>query len=130
MGVFSNSGNVYVFWLWLALVSLLWPLLPAITVAATTRQSAPVSDSPPLAITARTALDPGWQFPLVNVRQPVTYRLHIEHDAQILVVPESVTPEALRRALVGRPRSCQNCLILPRRSGERKRFRMNGCGIR
>ena len=100
MSVFSNIGNVYVFWLWLALVSLLWPLLPAITVAATTRQSAPVSDSPPLAITARTALDPGWQFPLVSVRQPITYRLHIEHDAQILVVPESVTPEALRRALV------------------------------
>jgi hypothetical protein len=29
----------------------------------------------------------------------VTYRLHIERDAQVLVFPESVTPEALRRLL-------------------------------
>ena len=34
------------------------------------------------------------------MREPVTYRLHIERDAQVLVAPESVTPEALRRALV------------------------------
>ena len=51
-------------------------------------------------ITAHVSLDPGWQFPLVNVREPVTYRLHIERDAQVLVAPESVTPEALRRVLV------------------------------
>lgn len=91
-------SRVWVLWCWLASVCLLcWP--PSGHTAAP-RQSSPASDSPPAAITARVLLDPGWQFPLVHVREAVIYRLHIDRDAQVLVLPESVTPEALRRALV------------------------------
>lgn len=60
-----------------------------------------VSDkaAPQPAIEAGVTLDTGWNFPLIDVRQPVTYRLQIEHHAQIQVLPESIAPSALRRAL-------------------------------
>jgi hypothetical protein len=56
--------------------------------------------TPPPAIEARVILDTGWPFPLVNVREPVTYRLQIEYDPQVSLLPESIAPTALRRALV------------------------------
>jgi hypothetical protein len=45
-------------------------------------------------------LDAGWNFPLVNVREPVTYRLQIEYGPEVQVLPESIAPAALRRVLV------------------------------
>jgi hypothetical protein len=86
MRVLSGIGSRYLLWLYMGGAFLL--SLP---------QSGLTTASP---IMAHVSLDPGWQFPLVNVREPVTYRLHIERDAQALVAPESVTPEALRRAIV------------------------------
>jgi hypothetical protein len=86
MRVFSEIGSRCLLWLWIGGASLLWLPQPGLT-----------TSSP---ITAHVSLDAGWQFPLVHVREPVTYRLHIERDAQVLVAPESVTLEALRRALV------------------------------
>jgi hypothetical protein len=53
----------------------------------------------PPAITARVKLDTGWDFPLVNVREPVTYHLQLEYSRQIRVLPESTALPALRRAL-------------------------------
>jgi hypothetical protein len=53
----------------------------------------------PSAIEARVTLDTGWSFPLVEVREPVTYRLQIEHSPQVHILPESIAPTALRRAL-------------------------------
>lgn len=49
---------------------------------------------------ARVTLDTGWDFPLVNVREPVTYRLQIEYGSEVQVLPESIAPAALRRLLV------------------------------
>jgi hypothetical protein len=100
MRVFSHIRNLPLCCSWLAVASLTWLALWGGTVAAATRQSPPASDSATLAITAYTALDTGWQFPLVNVRQPVIYRLSIEYEAQVLVAPAGITPEALRRSLV------------------------------
>ncbi|MEE9149141.1 MAG: hypothetical protein V3U27_17290 [Candidatus Tectomicrobia bacterium] len=59
-----------------------------------------VTSAPPPGIEAHVSLDTGWGLPLVNVRQAVTYRLLIERTAQFQVVPESIAPAALRRALV------------------------------
>jgi hypothetical protein len=114
MGVCSAISRRCVLWLYMGGALLLWLPHPGLstsrlpqersiqglTLTAAPRQSLPASDSTAVPITAHVFLDPGWQFPLVNVREPVTYRLHIERDAQVLVAPESVTPEALRRALV------------------------------
>jgi hypothetical protein len=55
--------------------------------------------SPSPVIEARTTLDTGWDLPLVDIRQPVTYRLQIEHSPQTLILPESIDASALRRAL-------------------------------
>jgi hypothetical protein len=66
-------------------------------------QQRPTAIAPvPLAtptIAARVSLDTGWDFSLVDVRRPVTYRLQIEHSPQVHVLPESIAPTALRRAL-------------------------------
>lgn len=75
---------------------LLWLLSAAFVVMPT--PSAQPSASPP-SIEAHVTLDTGWAFPLVNVRDPVTYRLRIKRDAQVQILPESIASSALRRAL-------------------------------
>jgi hypothetical protein len=74
-----------------------WGLLGA---EAAPRQNLSAAETPPPAIEARIVLDTGWQFPLISVREPVIYRLQIDHHPQVQLLPASFTPEALRRALV------------------------------
>jgi hypothetical protein len=59
---------------------------------------AEAAPSPP-PIEARVTLDTGWDFPLVEVREPIIYHLRIEYSPQVHILPESVVPTALRRAL-------------------------------
>jgi hypothetical protein len=61
-------------------------------------QAQPASSSAPL-IEARVILDTGWEFALVDVREPIRYQLQIEQSAQVHIVPESIAATALRRAL-------------------------------
>ena len=68
--------------------------------AAVPRPSArlqPPSSSPTIA--AHVTLDTGWEFSLVDVREPIRYQLQIERSAQVHIVPESIAATALRRAL-------------------------------
>jgi hypothetical protein len=65
----------------------------AVTPPGTTTPTTP-------AISARVTLDTGWNFPLVDIREPVAYHLQVDYDQQIRIVPESIAPSALRRLLV------------------------------
>ncbi len=71
---------------------------PAPTESSQTTPPVTPDTTPPM-ITARVKLDTGWDFPLVNVREPVTYHLQLEYGQQIRVLPESTALPALRRAL-------------------------------
>ena len=71
-----------------------------LTMAASDTTTASAATAPPPLIEARVSLATGWSLPLVNVREPITYRVEIEHDAKVKLLPDSIAPAALRRAVI------------------------------
>ncbi len=71
-----------------------------ITMVASGTPSASAPTAPPPLIEAHVSLTTGWSLPLVNIREPITYRVEIEHDAKVKVLPDSIAPAALRRAVI------------------------------
>jgi hypothetical protein len=75
--------------------------LPTPTPQPTAQATSPgKTDAAAPSITARARLDTGWNFPLVDIREPVFYHLQIDYSQQIRILPESIASSALRRHLV------------------------------
>jgi hypothetical protein len=82
----------------LDLVTEVHPMWLTLTASDTSNTSA--STPPPPLIEARVSVTTDWSLPLVNVREPITYRVEIEHDPKVKILPDSIAPAALRRAVI------------------------------